>query len=676
MLNIASVMHNLAVEEAQEKIKVLSKELRDHNYKYYVLAQPSIGDRDFDILLRELQELEGQFPQFIEADSPTQRVGSDLNSQFISVPHKRHMLSLSNAYSWGELDDWDARIQKIVEKPVEYVCELKIDGLAISIFYENGRYKQAVTRGDGTRGDDVTQNVATIRSLRKSLVGNYPNTFEIRGEIFIHRAGFEKLNSERVKHGDKVYANPRNLASGSLKMKDTKEVAKRPLDITLYHMLTEERAFKSHWESLKDAKSWGIKIADSSQLCASLDQVKKFIEEWDIKRKSLSFDTDGVVIKVNELSTQDELGFTAKSPRWAIAYKFETEAAETQLLNVSYQVGRTGAITPVAELEPVPLLGTTVKRASLHNANEMERLDVRIGDFVFVEKGGEIIPKITGVNLVKRSAELTKIPFPTHCPECHSPLSRKETEVQHYCSNEVDCKPQVIGKLEHFVARKAMDINSIGVEMLNALNENGLVNYQADLYDINLNQVMGLDRIGEKSALNVIEGIEASKSIPFPRVLFGLGIRHVGETVAKKLSAHFLTIQNIALASKEELAAVEEIGDIIAESVYDYFRVPKNMEQINRLKHAGVQLASEEKKLVSELLAGKTLVVSGTFSQFSREGLKDTIANNGGKVGSSVSKNTNYLVAGDKIGPSKLAKAETLGVKIIDENEFIALING
>ncbi len=669
-------MYQLEPSEAKNRILQLTKELREHNYKYYVLAQPSIEDRDFDMLMRELEDLERSFPQFIETDSPTQKVGSDLNAAFETVPHKRRMLSLSNAYTWEELDEWHARIQKAVEKPVEFVCELKIDGLAISIFYENGEYKQAVTRGDGTQGDDVTQNVGTIRSHRKKLSAPSLNAFEIRGEIFIHRAGFEKLNSERVLKGQPIYANPRNLASGSLKMKDANEVAKRPLDIILYHLLTDNRTFDTHWQSLQEAKSWGIKTAESSRLCRNLDEVKEFIKSWDTKRKTLGYDTDGVVIKVNDLNTQDELGFTAKSPRWAIAYKFETETVETTLKNVSYQIGRTGAITPVADLNPIQLLGTTVKRASLHNANEIERLDVRLGDTVMVEKGGEIIPKITGVNLSKRKSDSTPIIFPTFCPECNSPLIRKEAEVQHYCSNEIDCKPQVIGKLEHFVGRKAMDINSIGVELLRAFHESNYVKKPADLYALEYNQLMKLERMGEKSASNIIEGIEQSKAIPFPKVLFGLGIRYVGETVAKKLAAHFLAIEELIAATKEELESVEEIGSKIAQSVHAYFRVPKNIEHVIQLKNAGLQFKSEKKELDGDILVGKTLVVSGTFAQFSRDGIKEAIVANGGKVGSSVSKNTTYLVAGDKIGPSKLAKAETLGVKIIDENQLIALISG
>jgi len=669
-------MYQLEPTEAKNRILQLTKELSEHNYKYYVLAQPSIADKDFDMLMRELEKLENAFPQFIESDSPTQKVGSDLNTAFKTVPHKRRMLSLSNAYSWEELDEWHARIQKAVEKPVEFVCELKIDGLAISIFYKNGQYKQAVTRGDGTQGDDVTQNVSTIRSHRKKLSKPSLDAFEIRGEIFIHRAGFEKLNNERVLKGQPTYANPRNLASGSLKMKDAMEVAKRPLDIILYHLLTDDRTFDTHWQSLQEAKSWGIKTAESSRLCRNLDEVKEFIEQWDTKRKTLGYDTDGVVIKVNELNTQDELGFTAKSPRWAIAYKFETETVETTLENVSYQIGRTGAITPVADLIPVQLLGTTVKRASLHNANEIERLDVRLGDTVMVEKGGEIIPKITGVNLTKRMSDSTQIVFPTFCPECNSPLIRKEAEVQHYCSNEIDCKPQVIGKLEHFVGRKAMDINSIGVELLRAFHENDFVKKPADLYALEYNQLMKLERMGEKSASNIIEGIEKSKNIPFPKVLFGLGIRYVGETVAKKLAAHFLAIEELIAATKEELESVEEIGGKIAQSVHAYFRVPKNSEHVIQLKKAGLQFKSEKKILDGDILLGKTLVVSGTFTHFSRDGIKEAIVANGGKVGSSVSKNTTYLVAGDKIGPSKLAKAEALGVEIIDENQLITIISG
>ncbi len=661
---------------AAQRISELVKLLNQYNYQYYVLAQPSVSDRDFDLLLRELQELETQNPHLIHADSPTQRVGSDLSSEFKSVPHKRRMLSLSNAYSLEELQEWHARnVKSLGHNLITYVCELKIDGLAISIFYKNGKYVQAVTRGDGTQGDDVTANVATLRSLRKELHGQYPADFEIRGEIFIHRAGFEKLNTQRAANGEMTYANPRNLASGSLKMKDTNEVAKRPLDITLYHLLGEKLGYTTHWEQLQAAASWGIKVAETSQLCSDISQVWEFIQEWDSKRKTLGFDTDGVVIKINELATQDELGFTAKSPRWAVAYKFETETAETTLQNVSYQVGRTGAITPVAELEPVQLLGTVVKRASLHNANEIERLDVRLGDTVYVEKGGEIIPKITGVNLAKRPANAHAINYPSHCPECATELLRYEGEAQHYCTNELGCKPQIVGKLEHFVARKAMDINSIGSELLATLYDKNLVRLPADLYALDKTALLQLERMGEKSADNILAGLQQSKNTPFHQVLFGLGIRYVGETVAKKLAAHFKNIDALIAATQQELENVDEIGSKIAESLCQYFAQENNINHIRALQNVGLNMQAEEKEALSSSLHGLTLVVSGTFAQYNRDSIKETIELHGGKIGSSVSKNTDYLVAGDKIGPSKLQKAEQLGVKIIDENEFNNIIN-
>jgi DNA ligase (NAD+) len=558
---------------------------------------------------------------------------------------------------------------------VEYVCELKIDGLAISLFYENGQLIQAVTRGDGFQGDDVTENVKTIRSVTQQLHGNYPTSFEIRGEIFMHRKGFERLNQQRQAQGEATYANPRNVASGSLKIKDAKEVAKRPLDITLYHFLSDQYPFATHSESLIQAQSWGIKTAEHSQTCRSIEEVFDYLKRWDAARHDLGFDTDGVVIKVNSLRHQEELGFTAKVPRWAIAYKFQTETATSKLLGITYQVGRTGAITPVAELQPVALLGTTVKRASLHNANEIERLDVRIGDTVFVEKGGEIIPKIVGVDFSRRAENSVPHMYITHCPECNSELQRNDGEAQHYCLNSEECPPQAIGKIEHFVGRKAMDIQSIGSEMAETLYQQGLVKELADLYFLTFDQVLALDRVGEKTAMNLIEGIETSKSQPFERVLFGLGIRYVGETVAKKLAQGLGNIDAIMVATEEQLVAIDEIGERIAESVVQYFSEEKHRMGIERMKAAGLTFTAIQKESLGDGLAGKTMVISGVFAKHSRDEIKVMIEAHGGKVGSGVTGKTDYLVAGDGIGPSKLEKATQLGVNIIDEDTFLTMIS-
>ncbi|MFN5590803.1 MAG: NAD-dependent DNA ligase LigA, partial [Bacteroidota bacterium] len=575
--------------EISAKILALSNELNDHNYRYYVLAEPVISDQEFDLKLKELEALEKQFPEFALPNSPTKTVGGGLLDEFKTVPHKRRMLSLGNTYSEEELLEFDERVRKSLGiDAVEYVCELKIDGLAISLFYENGQLIQAVTRGDGFQGDDVTENVKTIRSVTQQLHGNYPTSFEIRGEIFMHRKGFERLNQQRQAQGEATYANPRNVASGSLKIKDAKEVAKRPLDITLYHFLSDQYPFATHSESLIQAQSWGIKTAEHSQTCRSIEEVFDYLKRWDAARHDLGFDTDGVVIKVNSLRHQEELGFTAKVPRWAIAYKFQTETATSKLLGITYQVGRTGAITPVAELQPVALLGTTVKRASLHNANEIERLDVRIGDTVFVEKGGEIIPKIVGVDFSRRAENSVPHMYITHCPECNSELQRNDGEAQHYCLNSEECPPQAIGKIEHFVGRKAMDIQSIGSEMAETLYQQGLVKELADLYFLTFDQVLALDRVGEKTAMNLIEGIETSKSQPFERVLFGLGIRYVGETVAKKLAQGLGNIDAIMVATEEQLVAIDEIGERIAESVVQYFSEEKHRMGIERMKAVGL----------------------------------------------------------------------------------------
>lgn len=662
-------------QEAQAKIIALSQELKDHNYRYYVLAEPVISDQQFDLKLKELEALEKAFPQFALPDSPTQIVGGGLLDEFKTVPHKRRMMSLGNTYSEEELLEFDERVRKSLGvDQVEYVCELKIDGLAISLFYENGQLVQAVTRGDGFQGDDVTENVKTIRSVTQTLHGNFPASFEIRGEIFMHRKGFERLNQQRQAQGEAPYANPRNVASGSLKIKDAKEVARRPLDITLYHFLADQNPFSTHSESLTQAKSWGIKTADHSETCQSIQSVFDFLKRWDVARHDLGFDTDGVVIKVNSLRYQEELGFTAKVPRWAIAYKFQTETATSKLLGITYQVGRTGAITPVAELQPVALLGTTVKRASLHNANEIERLDVRVGDTVFVEKGGEIIPKIVGVDFSRRPENSVPHQYITHCPECNGPLHRTEGEAQHYCINTEECPPQAIGKIEHFAGRKAMDIQSIGSEMAETLYRNGLVKDLADLYDLTFEQVLALDRVGEKTAMNLIDGINASKSQPFERVLFGLGIRYVGETVAKKLAQSMGNIDAIIDANEETLIAIDEIGERIAESVVQYFAEAKHRLGIERMKAAGLTFTAVQKESLGSGLSGKTLVISGVFAKHSRDEIKAMIEAHGGKVGSGVTGKTDYLVAGDGIGPSKLEKATQLGVNIIDEDTFLTLI--
>ena len=674
--NLAWQNHPMQSHEISAKILALSNELNDHNYRYYVLAEPVISDQEFDLKLKELEALEKQFPEFALPNSPTKTVGGGLLDEFKTVPHKRRMLSLGNTYSEEELLEFDERVRKSLGiDAVEYVCELKIDGLAISLFYENGQLIQAVTRGDGFQGDDVTENVKTIRSVTQQLHGNYPTSFEIRGEIFMHRKGFERLNQQRQAQGEATYANPRNVASGSLKIKDAKEVAKRPLDITLYHFLSDQYPFATHSESLKQAQSWGIKTAEHSQTCRSIDEVFDYLKRWDAARHDLGFDTDGVVIKVNSLRHQEELGFTAKVPRWAIAYKFQTETATSKLLGITYQVGRTGAITPVAELQPVALLGTTVKRASLHNANEIERLDVRIGDTVFVEKGGEIIPKIVGVDFSRRAENSVPHMYITHCPECNSELQRNDGEAQHYCLNSEECPPQAIGKIEHFVGRKAMDIQSIGSEMAETLYQQGLVKELADLYFLTFDQVLALDRVGEKTAMNLIEGIETSKSQPFERVLFGLGIRYVGETVAKKLAQGLGNIDAIMVATEEQLVAIDEIGERIAESVVQYFSEEKHRMGIERMKAAGLTFTAIQKESLGDGLAGKTMVISGVFAKHSRDEIKVMIEAHGGKVGSGVTGKTDFLVAGDGIGPSKLEKATQLGVNIIDEDTFLTMIS-
>ncbi len=666
--------------EAKNRITALSSELKQHNYNYYVLAMPTISDMDFDFKLKELAELEKAFPEFTEADSPTQRVGGEITKEFETVRHKWPMLSLGNTYSEQELVDFDQRVRKAIGDDFEYVCELKFDGLSMSLTYVDGKLQRAVTRGDGVQGDDVTTNVRTIHSIPKKLApANYPDHFEIRGEVFMHRKAFDRLNNERIELGEVPYANPRNFASGTIKMQDSAEVAKRPLDSFQYFLYTDKQLFKTHWESLNAVKDWGFHVCEHTKLCKSITEVLEFIAIWDKQRFDLSYDIDGIVLKVNSFAQQQELGFTAKSPRWAISYKFKAQSVETILQSVSYQVGRTGSVTPVANLKPVLLAGTTVKRASLHNANEIIRLDLHEGDSVFVEKGGEIIPKITGVNLDKRQVGNQPIEYITHCPECGTELVRKEGEANHYCPNDEGCPPQIVGKMQHFVGRKAMNIDGLGDETIETFFQKGLLNHISDIYELkdHYPELKEMDRFGEKSITNMLDGIEKSKQMPFEKVLFGLGVRYVGETVAKKLVAYFKTIDNLMKASVEELTAVDEIGTRIAESLVEYWAGPQHVEQIEKLRVQGLQFVIEEKEVVlaSNKLSGMNFIISGTFER-SRDELKDIIEQNGGKILSSISAKLNYLVAGDNMGPSKLEKAQKLNIPIISDDELISLIAG
>ncbi|MCB9190359.1 MAG: NAD-dependent DNA ligase LigA [Flavobacteriales bacterium] len=664
-------------EDAKNRIAALSKELDEHNYKYYVLSQPSISDFEFDKKLEELMALETEFPEFLSSESPSQRVGGTVTKDFPTVKHKYPMMSLSNSYSKEEMEDFMGRINKALEREVEYVCELKFDGVAIGIRYLDGKMTQAITRGDGVQGDEITANIRTIRSLPLQAKGSgYPNEFEVRGEVYFPRENFDRLNREREEIGEPLYANPRNTASGTLKSQDSAVVASRGLDCFLYAGLADERIADTHYDSLMKLKHWGFKVSEHMRLCKSADEVFAFLEKWDTERHNLGFEIDGVVIKVNSLDDQDELGFTAKSPRWAIAYKFAAEQAVTRLNEVTYQVGRTGAITPVANLEPVLLAGTTVKRASLHNADQIAKLDLHIGDMVQVEKGGEIIPKIVGVDLAQRQADFPAVEFIHNCPECGTELIRREGEAQHFCPNELGCPPQIKGKMEHFIGRKAMDVDGLGAETVQQFYDAGLVENMADLYELTYEQVVALDRMADKSATNLLAGLEASKQVPFPRVLFAIGIRYVGETVAKKLAKHFKNIDALMAASQEELVAVDEIGDRIAESVLHFFADERNRIIIQRLKDHGLQFEMEETEgPVSNVLEGKSFVVSGVFSQFSRDEIKAEVERHGGKNVSSISKNTDYVLAGDKMGPSKLKKAEDLGIPIISEEDFVEMIN-
>ncbi|TDP57549.1 NAD-dependent DNA ligase LigA [Flavobacterium dankookense] len=658
-------------------IQDLRNELNQHNHNYYVLDNPSISDFEFDQKLKQLQELEKQHPEFFDENSPTQRVGGAITKNFQTVVHDYRMYSLDNSYSKEDLIDWENRIQKVLGNvPLQYTCELKYDGASISITYENGKLKRAVTRGDGFQGDDVTTNIKTIKSIPLQLKGNFPERFDIRGEIILPFEGFEKMNQELIEIGETPYSNPRNTASGSLKLQDSSEVGKRPLECLLYFIVGNNLGISSQFESLEAARDWGFKVPKESKMANNLNEVFDFIDYWDKHRHDLPYETDGVVVKVNSFQHQDELGYTAKSPRWAMAYKFKAEQVTTRLNSISYQVGRTGSITPVANLEPVQLAGTIVKRASLHNADQIEKLDIRIGDEVFVEKGGEIIPKIIAVDLTKRNSISEPTKYITHCPECHSELERKEGEANHYCPNFYGCPPQIIGRIQHYISRKAMDIEGLGGETVALLFNNNLVKDYSNLYQLTVEDILPLERMAQKSAENLVNGVQKSKEIPFERVLYAIGIRYVGETVAKKLAKHYKSIDAIKNASLMDLILVDEIGEKIAQSVIEFFENEENVVIIERLKQFGVQFELIEKynPNTTDKLSGKTFVVSGVFSKFSRDDLKKAIEDNGGKVGSSISAKTDFVIAGENMGPAKLEKATQLKVSIISEDDFIEII--
>ncbi|CAA0159821.1 NAD-dependent DNA ligase LigA [Tenacibaculum maritimum] len=661
----------------KQKIEALREELRQHNHNYYVLDNATISDYEFDIKLKELEKLEEENPQFFDPNSPTQRVGGGITKSFETVAHKNRMYSLDNSYSKEDLLDWEKRIRKILgEDNTAYTCELKYDGASINLTYEKGEFVKAVTRGDGFQGDDVTANIRTIKSIPLKPSGEFLGDFEMRGEIILPLEGFHKMNEERISNGEEAYRNPRNTASGSLKLQDSAEVAKRPLDCLLYQVVTDERKYKTHFESLQKATQVGFKIPNTMVLAKSIEEVFEFVNYWDEKRHELPYETDGVVIKVNDLQQQEELGYTSKSPRWAIAYKFKAEQVSTVLHEITYQVGRTGAITPVANLVPVELAGTIVKRASLHNADQIKKLDIRINDTVFVEKGGEIIPKIIAVDLTKRAKESKETIYATNCPECNTKLVRTEGDAKHYCPNEFGCAPQITGRIQHFISRKAMDIDGLGGETVDLLRKEGLIQSYADLYELKAMQIIPLERMAEKSAQNIIDGIEKSKEIPFEKVLFALGIRFVGETVAKKLVKHFKSMETLMKADFESLVAVDEIGDRIAQSIIEFSADSRNRVLVDRLKSYGIQLEVSAKSLENQTdkLAGKVFVVSGVFYQMTRNELKKSIEDNGGKVSSSISKKTTYVIAGDNMGPSKLTKAQNLGIEIISEQKFIEMI--
>ena len=660
----------------EEQINQLREELRAHNYNYYVLDNPTISDFDFDQQLKKLQKLEEAHPEYHDPNSPTLRVGGEVTKNFETVAHTYRMYSLDNSYSKEDLEDWETRIKKMVDGEVHYTCELKYDGASMSLTYENGKLIRAVTRGDGFQGDEVTTNVKTIKSVPLQLKGSYPSKFEIRGEIVLPFKGFAKMNEERLEAGEELYRNPRNTASGSLKLQDSSEVAKRPLECLLYSIKGERLGITTQYENLVKAREWGFKVPKHAIVAKSIDEVLSFVDYWDVHRHDLPYETDGVVIKVNNLQQQDELGYTAKAPRWAMAYKFKAEQASTVLNEITYQVGRTGAITPVANLEPVELAGTIVKRASLHNADQIAKLDIREKDTVYVEKGGEIIPKIVGVDLAQRPSNSQPTSYISLCPECATQLVREEGEAQHYCPNFDGCPPQIIGRIQHFISRKAMDIEGLGGETVALLVRNGLITNYADLYTLTKDQIMPLERMAEKSAENLVAGVKDSKKIEFERVLFALGIRYVGETVAKKLAKHYKSIDAISKASLENLILVDEIGERIAQSVVDFFSSEENKNTILRLKEYGVQLEVSADKLANQtdILQGGIFVVSGVFTKVSRTELKKLIEDNGGKVSSSISAKTNYVVAGENMGPSKRTKAESLKVPIISEDDFLEML--
>lgn len=660
-----------------ERINQLRNELHAHNYNYYVLNAPVISDQEFDRLMRELQDLEAKHPECFDANSPTMRVGSDLNKNFTQVEHKYPMLSLGNTYSESEVADFYERVRKSLNEDFEICCEMKFDGTSISLTYEDGKLVRAVTRGDGVKGDDVTDNVKTIRSIPLVLHGEgYPKNFEIRGEILMPWTVFEDLNRERELREEPLFANPRNAASGTLKSQNSAVVASRKLDAYLYYLLGDNLPHDGHYENLQEAEKWGFKISHITRKVRTLDEIFEFINYWDVERKNLPVATDGIVLKVNSLRQQRNLGYTAKSPRWAIAYKFQAEQALTKLLKVTYQVGRTGAVTPVANLEPVQLSGTIVKRASLHNADIIASLDLHIGDMVYVEKGGEIIPKITGVDVASRPQNSEKVTFITHCPECGSKLIRYEDEAAHYCTNETACPPQIKGKIEHFISRRAMNIEGLGPETVDQFYQEGMIHNVADLYTLKAEDICKLERMGEKSAENIIQGIEASKQVPYERVLFALGIRFVGETVAKKVAKAFRSIDALATATLDELIHVDEIGEKIAQSILLYFSNEQNRMLVERLRQAGLKLEANEEDLSghTDRLQGKSIVISGVFALHSRDEYKDLIEKHGGKNVGSISKKTSFILAGDNMGPSKLEKAQKLGIPIIDENEFLSII--
>jgi DNA ligase (NAD+) len=662
--------------EAREKIENLRNEINKHNNSYFVLNQPEISDFEYDILINELETLEKKFPELITEDSPTRRVGSDVTKEFVQYEHKYPMLSLGNTYNEEEIRDFDSRIKKSVNSRVDYVCELKFDGASISITYLNGRLKRAVTRGDGNKGDDVTLNVKTIRNIPVNIIGErIPREFVMRGEILMTRSVFDRLNEERAAEGVQLFANPRNAAAGTLKLLDPKTVASRSLDCFFYFILGEELPYDNHIDNMTLASGWGFKVPDSIKLCNDIDDVIEFINHWDTARKNLSYDIDGVVIKVNSLGLQRELGYTAKSPRWAIAYKYKAERASTRLLSVAFQIGRTGNVTPVANLEPVLLAGTTVKRASLHNEDQIALLDLHLNDMVFVEKGGEIIPKIIGVDLTNRGSSGNKVDFISSCPECGTPLVKNEGEANHYCPNYLHCPPQIKGRIEHFISRKAMDIEGLGEETVDLLFSKGLIFTIADLYELKKEQLVPLERLGEKSAANIIKSINDSLNVPYQRVLFALGIRHVGETVAKTLAKEFRSVDELIAADLEQLTNVDEIGPKIAGSIITYFADEENKDIIRRLKSFGIKFSGETTgNVVSNKLDGKTIIISGVFRKHSRDEYKEIIEKNGGKNSSSISGSTSFILAGENMGPAKKEKAIEFGVDIISEKEFLKLI--